>query len=207
MDKQKEDLNRDNQKKIEDKTDIKKADVVKTKKKGRAIKPWIFLVVFNILMLLASVYLMTSLPKKAQQLNQVLSDEQKVKESKRVDVTGLEYQPTKESVEKLMRYFPEEPGVIDFMEAVEEMEEKGLLKNFSLASQDTVKDRTGAYGIPFVVEFEGTWESIGTSLQEFQKLPYLVRAINIEAAMVDEKTVIFKYGGFLYVSDKLAKTR
>ncbi len=184
-----------------------KPEVMKPDRKRIKIKSLFLLLFINLLLLLITVFFIVNLPKKAAELNKVKSDEQKVKESRKIDVTGLEYAPTKESVDKLESFYPQEDGVIDFIEMVEGMKEKGQIKNFSLVGQDAVKDKTGAFGIPFIVEFENSWENINVSLQEFQKLPYLIRAINIEARVIDEKIVNFKYGGFLYVSDKLAKTR
>lgn len=190
---------------LEEKPDLTKT--TKTGSTGIQVKSFIFLFVIDLLLLLASVFLIVNLPKKATELNRARSEEQKVIESKKIDVTSLEYAPTKESVDKLSSFYPEEDGLIDFIEKIEVLKGEGKLKNFSLVGQNAVKDRTGAYGIPFIVEFEGTWEEINLSLQEFQKLPYLVRAVDVEIKLIDVKTVNFKYGGFLYVSDKLAKTR
>ena len=190
---------------LEEKPDLTKT--VRTSDAGIQIKSFIFLFVIDLFLLISSVFLIFNLPKKAAELNRARSEEQKVIESKKIDVTSLEYVPTKESVDKLNGFYPEEDGLIDFIEKIEILKEEGKVKNFSLVGQDAVKDKTGAYGIPFIVEFEGAWENINLSLQEFQKLPYLVRAVDIEIKLIDTKTVNFKYGGFLYVSDKLAKTR
>jgi len=186
--------------------DIAEADV-KTRQKHTRLSSWAILLLVNFLMLVFSGYLIVSLPGKARDLNKVKSDEQKVKESKNVDITGLEYQPTKDSVDRLENYYPTEAGVIAFIEAIEKLKVDGYLKNFSLVSQNAVKDKTGSYGIPFIVEIDGNWEKINVSLQELQKLPYLVRAVNVEANIVGQDLINFKYGGFLYVSDNLAKTR
>ncbi|KKR11645.1 MAG: hypothetical protein UT39_C0004G0004 [Candidatus Woesebacteria bacterium GW2011_GWA1_39_21] len=188
-------------------TDVKAIpkDVGKAaRKKNRS---WILLLVIDLLMLGFSVFFIVSIPTKAEALNKARSDEQKVKESKNVDVTGLEYKPTKDSVDTLNSYYPEEAGLISFIEAVDKLKESGIIKNFSLVGKNAVKDKTGVYGIPFIIEIEGKWEDINANLQEFQKLPYLIRAVNVEANVIDLNIVNFKYGGFLYVSDKLAKTR
>ncbi len=184
-----------------------KPEVVQPDKKGRKLKSWLILLFIDLFILLVSIFFIVNLPKKASELNKVRSDEEKVKESKKIDITGLEYKPTKDNVDKLTSFYPEEDGIIDFIETIEGLKADGKVKNFSLVGQDAVKDKTGAYGIPFIVEFEGSWENINISLQEFEKLPYLIRAINVEAKVVDEKVINLKYGGFLYVSDKLAKTR
>jgi Tfp pilus assembly protein PilO len=184
-----------------------KPETNKTAVKKTKIKSWIALLLVDIVMLATSTFMLVSLPKKASELNKTRSDEEKVIESKKVDVTGLEYKPTRDSVDKLLSYYPEELGLINFIETVEAMKEKGSVKYFSIVGENAVKDKTGAYGIPFIVEFEGGWETINQSLQELQKLPYLIRAIDVKVDTLDEKTVNFKYGGFLYVSDKLAKTR
>lgn len=171
------------------------------------IKSLAILLVIDAVILAISFYLISVLPKKASDLNKARSDEQKVVESKKIDVTGLEYQPTKESVDKLTSFYPEEAGLIDFIEMIEEMKKNNMVKNFQLVSSDAIKDKTGAYGIPFIIEFEGSWENVNLSLQDLQKLPYLIRAVSVETQVVDEGIINFKYGGFLYVSDKLAKTR
>ena len=206
MDKQKIEL----KKVAENQEDAPVKDValpVKKIKNTRKIKPWILLVVIDFLMLLMSGFIILELPKKAEELNKVRSEEQKIKESKNIDVNGLEYPPTKEKVNELNGYFPEEAGVIAFIESIEALREKGIARNFSLVAQDAVKDKTGSFGIPFIVYFEGSWENIDKSLQEFQDLPYLIRAVNVETEMIDNEIVILRYGGFLYVSEKLAKVR
>lgn len=209
-------MEKENTQKETDNKQQKKSDVSElnsgsaTKIKNRKtmiIKSWLFLLIVNMILFSLSIYFIVILPKKAEELNKARSDEQRVKESQKVDITGLEYQPTQEKVEKLIKYYPEEAGVIDFIERVEGLKKLGYVKNFALVGQDAVKDKTGVYGIPFIVEFEGNWESTNVSLQELQKLPYLIRAINIEAKVIDTNLVNFKFGGFLYVSDKLAKTR
>jgi len=187
--------------------DETKLKTIKPVVKKVKVKSWIALLLVDFIMLALSIFILVSLPNKAAELNKARSDEEKVIESKKVDITGLEYKPTKDTVDKLLSYYPEELGLINFIETVEDMNEEGSVKNFSIIGENAVKDKTGAYGIPFIVEFEGSWEKIGQSLQELQKLPYLIRAIDVEVDTVDEKTVSFKYGGFLYVSDKLAKTR
>lgn len=187
-------------------SETNKAELMPAKKIIK-IKSLFLLLIIDLMLLAISIFFIVNLPKKATELNRVKSEEQKVKESKKIDITGLEYQPTKESVDKLIGYFPMEDGVIDFIEMVEVLKKNGQIKNFALVGQDAVKDKTGAFGIPFIIEIEDSWENINISLQEFQKLPYLIRAINVEARVINENIISFKYGGFLYVSDKLAKTR
>ena len=104
-------------------TDVKAIpkDVGKAaRKKNRS---WILLLVIDLLMLGFSVFFIVSIPTKAEALNKARSDEQKVKESKNVDVTGLEYKPTKDSVDTLNSYYPEEAGLISFIEAVDKLKE------------------------------------------------------------------------------------
>lgn len=185
----------------------KKVELIPVVKKKVRNKSLFLIFITDLVLLAIAIFFIVNLPKKAAELNQVKSEEQKVKESKKIDITGLEYQPTKESVDKLTGFYPMEDGVIDFIEMVEVLKDSGRIKNFALVGQDAVKDKTGAFGIPFIIEIEDSWENINISLQEFQKLPYLIRAINVEVRVIDENTISFKYGGFLYVSDKLAKTR
>jgi len=170
-------------------TDVKAIpkDVGKVKARKK-IRSWILLLVIDLLMLGFSVFFIVSIPTKAEALNKARSDEQN-------------------SVDTLNSYYPEEAGLISFIEAVDKLKESGIIKNFSLVGKNAVKDKTGVYGIPFIIEIEGKWEDINANLQEFQKLPYLIRAVNVEANVIDLNIVNFKYGGFLYVSDKLAKTR
>jgi Tfp pilus assembly protein PilO len=68
-------------------------------------------------------------------------------------------------------------------------------------------DKTGNYGIPVIIELNGAWESIGQDLQEIQKLPFLLRAISIDAEpdKENESMIQFKYGGFLYVDTRLGE--
>lgn len=207
MDK-KEDQN--SQKKQPEKKEVQKNPVPENnlpKKAKFKINSRYILLAVNVILLAVSVFFIISLPKKAAALNQARSDEQKVKESKNVDVTGLENPAIKQKVDTLKNYYPEEPGLIKFIEQMDEMKSSGQIKDFSIVGKDPVKDKTGTYGIPFIAEIEGTWDEINLSLQAIQKLPYLVRGVNVEAKVIGTNDINFKYGGLLYVADDLAKTR
>ncbi|HLE49346.1 MAG TPA: hypothetical protein VI819_04945 [Patescibacteria group bacterium] len=186
-------------------------DMKQVKEKVQKPKKTInFLLVFlfiNLIILLGSLYLIYDLPRKAEVLKSAKIEALKIEESSKVDLTGLEIIQNKKNWEILKSYFPDEVGVIKFITDLETLKKNEIIKDMSFVSQDAVRDKTGALGIPFIMEIEGSWDKVDAALKDFYDLPYLVRVINVDATVLEDGSVNFKFGGFIYVSESLDKNR
>jgi hypothetical protein len=126
---------------------------------------------------------------------------------------NLEYgdvEANKPRASLIEEFFLDESGVVNFIGDVENQEvEGGATIKVTFASQSAVKDRTGNFGVPVVIELTGSWESIDVSLQKIDSLRYLFRPASVEISYSDQDplVVIFKYGVFLYVRESLGQTR
>lgn len=193
---------------MDNKMNVKNTAKIKEKKPEKPFFRIIIMTVINFVGLLGLIFVLGLLPDKALELkvlrNLSLSSDQKSK----VNTADLQIKTNIELADKLTQLYPDEVGLVEFVQEIERMKAEGKIINFSFVNKDVVKDKTKLLGIPFVVEFEGTWEQIDANLNELQTLPYLIRAITVDVKVKDgeeEGIINFKYGGFIYVGDELAK--
>lgn len=165
----------------------------------------ILLGIINIASLTLLIILLIRLPEKAKELN-ILRNQVLLSESE-VALEISEVEGSKDKVGELESLFIDEVGLVSFVGDVEGLKgENSSINKINITSQKVVKDKTGNYGIPVVIEMRGNWTQFGEDMQKIQKLPYLFRVIRIETEELEEEGVIvLKYGGFLYVHDKLGE--
>jgi len=168
----------------------------------------LILAVVNIAFLAALTILLGKLPNKAAELSQLRSTYTIAAAKREVEIAEFEIEESRLKAEGLKKYFPDQSGLANFAAELDALRGEGLISSFSFASEDAIRDQTGYYGVPIVIRFLGNWELISQGLSRIGKLPYLIRAVNIESALTGEDNLIdFRYGGFLYVDESLAKTR
>ena len=161
----------------------------------------------NLGLVLSTVFLLGRLPARASEFNKARNASISKSTKSEVEVAGLEIAASKEKADKLNSLFPDEAGLIGFVREIDRLKEEGLVTRFAFASERAIKDKTGYFGIPVIIEFRGGWFEIGQGLTRLNETPYLLRAVTIEANRSSEggNLIIFKYGGFLYVDETLAK--
>lgn len=165
----------------------------------------ILLGIINIASLALLIILLIKLPEKAQELNK-LRNQVLLSESE-VALEISEVEGSEDKAGELESVFIDEVGLVGFVSGVEGLKgENSSIRKINITSQKVIKDKTGNYGIPVVIEMRGNWTQFGKDMQNIQKLPYLFRVIRIETEELEEEGVIgLKYGGFLYVHDKLGE--
>ena len=163
----------------------------------------VILGIINLISIGLLIFILFQFPKKAEELRKLRTEEFLNESSVAFEFTEVE--KSLEKANTLQGLFLEESGLVDFVNEAEKIRsEESALKKVAFASQQSVKDRTGNFGIPVVIELTGTWEAIDRDLQKIDKLPFLFRAANIsiEPSETDPGVLVFKYGLFLYVDDK-----
>jgi hypothetical protein len=165
----------------------------------------VILGVINFISFVFLVIILMKFPSKAQELRKLKIEELKNEATVSPELGKINVYKTK--VDELDSLFLDEVGVVDFVDEVEKLKsEGGAFDKVIFASQKVVEDRTGNYGIPVIIELRGSWKAINTTMEAIDKLPFLFRPANITAEPAKEEGVlIFKYGGFLYVNDRLDK--
>lgn len=166
----------------------------------------ITVVVFNIIMLTITVFLLQSLPKKAEEIKKIRSLETKGVDD--ITIVQSEIQRSLPKVEKLESLFPDERELLSFVNKIDELKRAGIVTDFSFVSNDVIKDKLGFSGIPFAIEFTGSWSDVQKTVDGLFALPYFIRTIRVEAkATPESETIIYKYGGFLYVNENFYQNR
>jgi Tfp pilus assembly protein PilO len=123
-------------------------------------------------------------------------------ETSRVNLENLETEiaETQDKSEQLATVFPNEEGLIGFIQKIDELKKDKYLTYFSFAADNILKDKTGYSGLPLVLEAKGSWQQIGETLSKIYSLPFIVRPINVEIRQVAGNEMNLKLGGILYVS-------
>lgn len=181
----------------------RKVDIKKTRKTSKFHIPKIYLfAVLNVIALIMSIYLLGTFNQKSNELKELINAQLNAQQSSQVNLADLEIKSNQEKADKIIALFPNDQGLLDFIQIIEDKSKQGTIVNFTFASKEPVRDSTARLGIPVVVNFRGSWQDIDRDLREIQKSPFLFRPITIEASITAEENVVeFMYGGFLYVDD------
>jgi len=164
--------------------------------------------IINFISVVLLIILLFKLPEKSAELKELIIDEVKSRTRPVSQLTDI--QEDKDKKGDLETLFLDESGIVDFVNEVEKLKvEGGAIQKVTFASQKAVKDRLGNYGVPVVIELSGNWIQIGSDLEKIQKLPFIFRAANIEAerSKDDPNVIVFKYGAFLYVNNRLGENK
>ena len=195
-------------KKVPAKAAVEKKIPVKKAKKEKTSLWWkdLILAVFNLVLIVGAVVILGKLPSRALEFKALRNAELQLTTKSSFDIAELEIESSSQKADRLLVLFPDEPGLVEFVKEIDTLKEEGIVTRFFFASEKAVRDKTGYYGIPLVIEFSGTWDQIGLAIQIIDDLPYLLRAVTVDAEPEpDTGLIIFKYGGFLYVDESLAK--
>ncbi len=188
----------------------KKSNGAKKKKrrKDSTGKMWgkeIALALINLTFIAGLFYILGQLPSRATQLKALRTQSLVVPVSD-VDIQKFELKQNIEDIKTISDFFPNDQGLIDFVNEIEKIKSDGSVVGFSFVSKDAVIDKTQNAGLPLVINFVGTWEEIDRDLKRVQELPYMFRPITVTANEIRQDGVVdFNYGGFLYVDKSLEK--
>jgi Tfp pilus assembly protein PilO len=188
----------------------KSKEKVRKSKKGRGSKRWwvkdVILAVINIIFLVVTAVLLGMLPQRGTEFKKLRTTYLQASEKSEVEIAKLEVDASSKINDSLAALFPDEAGLVEFAKEIDKLKEEELVTSFSFASEKAVRDQTGQFGVPIVIIIEGSWSQVGDAMQKLQGLPFMLRAVSIDAERVSESNLIsFRYGGFLYVDESLAK--
>lgn len=191
--------------KAEDK-DLKKKPAKKRGLRARLLSKVGLVAMANLVGIVFAVLAVGNLPDKAAEFKKLRNMSISAEARSKVEIADLEIKSNIEKSDRLIALFPDETGLVNFVKEIEKLKLEGIVKTFSFANQEAVRDKTTILGIPFVIELEGTWDQIDASLQSLQRLEFLYRAITVQIEPKEEENLInFKYGGFIYVDESLGK--
>ncbi len=160
----------------------------------------IILAVMNIFLIIFLIFIITKFPSKANELKKLRSESLINQRDFSPELQKIE--SYREKYDQIKKFFLDEQGVIDFINQTEKV------AKVSFVSQKPVKDISGNFGIPVVLEFSGSWEDVGKILKDIDTLPFLFRVVKVEAKRKEETNmIVFKYGIVLYVNENLGKNR
>lgn len=166
-----------------------------------------FLILLNVLAIGATIFFIISLSNKANELKRIKNEILDADKISSADIVDLELKSNLLKSNALLSLFPDESGLVRFISEIEQGKARGVITDFYFANQDAVRDKTGNFGVPFVLQIEGTWEQIDQELQDLQKRDFIIRTITFAVDARDSSKIRMDYGGFIYVDDRLGKTK
>jgi hypothetical protein len=159
----------------------------------------------NLIGIASIVYFAQKIPTKAEEVKS-LRNEQLGIGTQDLEVIKKDIEGNSQKADKVLALFPNDEGLVVFVNELDKIKKEGKIVGFSFAAENAIKDKTGNLGIPVLIEINGTWAEIDSDLQKIQRLPFLLRAIEVEAQPAEEEGLInFKFGGFLYVGKDFGK--
>lgn len=180
------------------------AESKKPKNQAKFLVKAAILGVINIICVLFLIWLLTALPKKADKLKNLRTLKHKAA-LVNLGTIESEIMVNKTKTNKLKMLFPDEVGLINFVKEIDKLKSEGRVTHFSFVSDKVIKDKTQAFGLPFIIELHGGWAEIDLTLREIEKLPFLIRAVDIEIRELPQEAIRLKYGGVLYVDESFYK--
>jgi hypothetical protein len=186
-------------------SDIDEYGSVDTEKKSLLSSRDIILGIVNLISLALLVFILFQLPKRAEELKGLRTEEFLTSSNTSSELDGITRELEKSN--EIKKMFLDEAGLVGFVNEVEKLKGEGSsVQRVSFAGQLAIKDRTGNYGIPVVIDLVGDWQTIDKDLQRVDNLPFLYRAakVNIERSELSPGVIEFKYGMFLYVDEKIS---
>lgn len=166
------------------------------------------LIAINIFSVALLLFLLFKLPEEAKKVHDFRVLIQKSENIQQAEILGLEI--AKEKTDKLKTLFLNDEGIVKFVNAIESLKQNNQsIKKIEFPSQEVIKDKTGNMAIPVIIELSGDWLELGKSLSEIESLPYLFRpvSVDIKPNKLDQGKFDIKYGGALYVSEQIQKSR
>jgi hypothetical protein len=185
---------------------------VESGEKTSILKPGILLkagvlAVINLLAVAGVVFLLDRLELKAQEVKKLRSIQLSASGGEPFSALKTDLEAAEAKTDELVEYFPDSQGLISFVGEIDKLKAEGVVTGFSFANEEPIKDKTGALGLPVLIELRGSWSAVDSALGRIMSLPYFIRAIRIEISpSLDEPTLIdFSFGGFLYVDKNFSQ--
>lgn len=162
----------------------------------------VILAIINSISVVLLVILLVRLPERSNELKKLRIEDFRNQSDPSINLAELEESGKK--VDQMNELFLDESGLVDFINEVEKLKGEGsAILKVAIKTQKAVKDQTGNFGVPIVIELQGSWQTIGQDLERIQVLPFLFRTatVEIKRSADDPNVILFNYGVFLYVDD------
>jgi hypothetical protein len=160
------------------------------------------LAVVNLITLGLLIFILLKLPLRAEELKDLRNEDLKYQSSNILELPNVA--ESMMLAEEIKKVFLDTSGIVEFVSRVDAIKAQGgTIVKLSFANQNAVKDRTGSFGIPVIIEMRGSREDIIADLVKLQNLPFLFRPVSIEMEPNKDNPSIydFRYGGMVYVDE------
>ena len=191
---------------------IDEVALVESGEKTSILKPGILLkavvlAVINLIAVAAIVFLLDHLELKAQEVKRLRGIQLSATRGEPFSALRTDVEAAETKTGELVKYFPDSQGLIAFVGEIDKLKAEGVVTGFSFANEESIKDKTGSFGLPVLIELRGSWSAVDSALGRIMSLPYLLRAIRVDVSpsLEDPALIDFKFGGFLYVDKNFSQ--
>ncbi|MFC1649311.1 hypothetical protein ACFL2C_01180 [Patescibacteria group bacterium] len=207
------------------KSEPKKAKLDKPSGENKRVLPnfltggVVFLTIINLVFLAIMFVLLGKFESMATKHNELRNKVADRTTTDDLSVLEFELEESYESSDRISDVFPNETGLLEFIDGVERMKNPGTVVGMSFSSKKPVKDRNGNVGIPVIIELEGLWGEILSDIEKTQEIPFMFKPVKLnterelqieedeDGQIIRTNTIFATYGGFLYVDEEFSKNR
>jgi hypothetical protein len=162
----------------------------------------IILGAINLVTIALLVFLLVKLPVRAEEFKTARNESLKYQIGSPLELPDIA--DSLEMAQSVEDVFLDTSGIVEFVSRVEAIKDQGgTITKLSFTNQTAVRDKTGNYGIPVIIEMRGNMNEMTADLEKLRNLPFLFRPVSIEIAPnIDNPAILdFKYGGMIYVDE------
>jgi len=175
------------------------------KKLNRIKLKIIVLNVVNLLLLFSLFFILSRLPKKAEEVKQLRSKSFATQNESDAGVLKAELEKNQQTLDSIAQVFVDENRFLSFYSSISVLQQTGVISNLNLPVTSPVLDSNKNRGLPVSMIIKGSQAQVNEVLSFLNRLPYILRPVNVDMDVSLEKEITLRYGGFLYTDENFSK--
>lgn len=144
----------------------------------------------NGLIVLAIIYLAPQIEKVASEVKTKSSESLARQQVSSSAVLQSEIDRNKESIEKIRSKLSGEKTVIAFLADLDKLRSEGVVTASEFPTTQEIVDKQKLVGFPVSLTFRGDLNTINSSWQKVNSLPYLLRPVTVDVLLEDGQNTI-----------------
>lgn len=172
---------------------------------GRTKVKIIIFNIINLVLLVSLGFLLQKLPRDAEKVKELRSAQVVSHSENDIGVLQAELDKNKENIESISEVFVDDEKFLGFITSIDQLEASGVISNFSLPVTKPVLDSNKNLGLPVSMTFSGSLDQVNQAFAEVDKLPYILKPVNIDIDVLPDGRRTVRFGGFLYTNENFNK--
>lgn len=156
--------------------------------------------VINLILVVSIVYLVGKMPSLGNELKEIRSATYAKEGVNDAAILRSEIEKNQDKIDPLKNLVVDDAGLFKFVQAINDIKNEGLIAEFTLTGQGSVRNSKKELGYPISFVFQGTKDQINAGLERLYALPVL---FNISGAELEgtAEAAVYKLNIFLLIDE------